>query len=47
VPIGWDELSPRLHSDHYTVATLPRRLAKLRADPWERYWKLRQGLPGG
>lgn len=35
VPLRWDELSPALHSDHYTVETLPRRLAALRTDPWE------------
>lgn len=35
VPLRWNELSPALRSDHYTVETLPRRLAALRADPWE------------
>jgi bifunctional non-homologous end joining protein LigD len=33
-PIAWDELSPRLRSDHYDVETVRRRLARLRADPW-------------
>jgi bifunctional non-homologous end joining protein LigD len=45
VPLAWDELSPRLRSDHYTIANLPRRLAGLRADPWSRYWSVRQELP--
>jgi bifunctional non-homologous end joining protein LigD len=45
VPLEWDELSPRLKSDHYTVANLPRRLAGLRKDPWARYWTVRQELP--
>ena len=45
VPLGWDELTPRLRSDHYTIATLPRRLADLKADPWAAYWTLRQKLP--
>jgi bifunctional non-homologous end joining protein LigD len=45
VPLDWDELSPRLTSDHYTVANLPRRLAGLRKDPWARYWTVRQELP--
>ena len=45
VPLDWDELSPRRRADHYTIATLPRRLAGLRADPWARYWTLRQALP--
>ena len=47
VPLDWDELSPRLTSDHYTVANLPRRLAGLRKDPWARYWTVRQELPAG
>ena len=45
VPLSWDELSPRFRSDHYTVATLPKRLAALRADPWKEYWRIRQALP--
>ena len=45
VPIDWDELSPRLTSDHYTIANLPKRLADLRADPWARYATVRQRLP--
>jgi bifunctional non-homologous end joining protein LigD len=44
-PVEWEELSPRLRSDHFTIANLPRRLAGLRKDPWERYWTLRQRLP--
>lgn len=35
VPLRWDELSPAVRSDHYTVETLPRRLEALKADPWE------------
>ena len=45
VPLAWDELTPRLRSDHYTIASLPRRLADLKADPWAAYWTLRQNLP--
>ncbi len=45
VPLAWDELTPRLRSDHYTIASLPRRLADLKADPWAAYWTLRQKLP--
>jgi bifunctional non-homologous end joining protein LigD len=44
VPLAWDELSPRLRSDHYTVRNLGRRLAKLRADPWQDYWSTEQRL---
>ncbi len=39
VPLRWDELSPAVHSDHYTVATLQRRLAALRADPWQGFFE--------
>lgn len=44
VPISWDELSPRLRSDHYTVRNLGKRLAKLRSDPWQDYWSATQRL---
>lgn len=44
VPLTWDELSPKLKSDAYTVKTVGRRLAKLRGDPWERYWKMKQRI---
>jgi bifunctional non-homologous end joining protein LigD len=37
VPIGWDELSEDLSSDHFTVANVPARLKHLRGDPWEAY----------
>jgi bifunctional non-homologous end joining protein LigD len=45
VPLGWDELSPAIKSDHYTIANLPRRLAGLKTDPWAKYWTTRQRLP--
>jgi bifunctional non-homologous end joining protein LigD len=45
VPLRWDELSPSLRSDHYTIANLPGRLAGLSRDPWAGYWRLRQKLP--
>jgi bifunctional non-homologous end joining protein LigD len=34
VPITWDELSPRLKSDHFNVKNLSARLAKIKKDPW-------------
>ena len=39
VPLRWDELSPALRSDHYTVETLPRRLGALKADPWDGFFE--------
>jgi bifunctional non-homologous end joining protein LigD len=46
-PLAWDELVPSLTSDHYTLANLPRRLARLQGDPWARYAALSQELPRG
>jgi bifunctional non-homologous end joining protein LigD len=45
VPLEWDELSPRRRSDHYTIVTVPRRLAGLRSDPWREYASRRRPLP--
>ena len=44
-PIAWEELSPRLRSDQFTVANLAQRLSGLAADPWASYWSARQRLP--
>jgi bifunctional non-homologous end joining protein LigD len=44
-PLTWDELGPRVRSDHYTVTNLSRRLASLKEDPWAAYAKTRQKLP--
>jgi bifunctional non-homologous end joining protein LigD len=44
VPLAWDELQRDLRPDQYTVENLPRRLSSLKADPWARYFTLRQKL---
>ena len=44
VPIRWDELSNRLHSDHFTIRNLPARLARLRNDPWADLLTTKQSL---
>jgi bifunctional non-homologous end joining protein LigD len=44
-PIDWDELLPRLDPLRLTVRTVPRRLARQRADPWAGYFRSRQRLP--
>ena len=44
VPISWDELSPRLRPERHTIASVPRRLRSLRADPWARYDAARRPL---
>jgi bifunctional non-homologous end joining protein LigD len=38
-PLAWDELSPSRTPERFTLATVARRLAGLRADPWRAYWK--------
>ncbi|MGH2402888.1 MAG: DNA ligase D, partial [bacterium] len=43
-PVSWDELGGRLRSNTYTVSNLARRLARLKKDPWDGYFKLRQRI---
>jgi len=45
MPLAWDELSPRVTADRFTVATVPAQLAAQRADPWAGYRNLSQHLP--
>jgi len=45
-PLGWDELTPDIKPNHFTVANLPGRLATLTPDPWAGMSELRQVLPG-
>jgi bifunctional non-homologous end joining protein LigD len=44
VPIAWDELTPRLRPDQFTLRNLRRRLERLKTDPWRDYWTVRQRL---
>lgn len=43
VPIHWDELTPRLRPERWTIKTLPRRLKAL-DDPWKGYFTAKQRL---
>ena len=43
-PLAWEELSPDVPSNHYTVTNLAKRLKGL-DDPWARFFKVRQKLP--
>jgi bifunctional non-homologous end joining protein LigD len=36
MPLGWNEL--RESPGRWTMLTVPRRLARIRADPWADYW---------
>ena len=44
VPVTWDELRTSLNPQGFTVLTVPRRLAKMKSDPWRSYWNSRQKL---
>jgi bifunctional non-homologous end joining protein LigD len=43
-PIAWDELTARMRSDHFTIANVPMRLARLKHDPWEKIGTTRQSI---
>lgn len=45
-PIAWEELG-RTEPPAFTMVTVPKRLARLRKDPWARWWKLRQRIDAG
>lgn len=44
VPLRWSELGRLGGGNHYTLRTVPRRLARLRGDPWEGIGTVRQDL---
>jgi bifunctional non-homologous end joining protein LigD len=44
-PLAWDELTRKLDPSAFTLRTVPARLARLKADPWADFRKLRQELP--
>ena len=37
MPLGWNEL--RQPPDRWTILTVPKRLTRIRTDPWADYWK--------
>jgi bifunctional non-homologous end joining protein LigD len=43
--LTWDELSPSVRPNHFTVANLPTRLDHLREDPWPDLRRFDQLLP--
>ena len=42
MPLDWDELNDP--PGHWTLMTVPRRLARLRRDPWKDYWTSAQEI---
>lgn len=43
-PIRWEDLAKLESPAQYTIQTLPKRLARLRSDPWKGYHDTRQKL---
>jgi bifunctional non-homologous end joining protein LigD len=43
-PLGWDELGKEDVRQSFTIETVPKRLARLRRDPWAGIGKTRQSL---
>jgi bifunctional non-homologous end joining protein LigD len=43
MPLDWNELDET--PDRWTLLTVPRRLQRLRADPWKDYWHAAQLIP--
>jgi len=46
-PLFWEEVENGVKPDAFTVATVPARLRKIKADPWEEMPKLRQSISAG
>ena len=44
VPVRWEDLARIAGSDAYTVASVPRRLARLSHDPWAGYFETEQAI---
>lgn len=44
VPLTWNELSPRLQSDHFTLRNIDARLKSLKRDPWQAFSSTKQSL---
>lgn len=42
VPVKWQDVTPDLNPQEWTVTTVARRLSRLRSDPWKEYWTSRQ-----
>lgn len=45
MPLSWEELTPKIHSDHFTVLNSVKHLNKLNVDPWKGFFSIKQKLP--
>jgi bifunctional non-homologous end joining protein LigD len=46
VPLTWEELGAQKVSNGFNVLNLPKRLKRLRTDPWKKMGQIKQSLPG-
>ncbi|MFC6490076.1 DNA ligase D [Nitratireductor sp. GCM10026969] len=46
MPLDWEELSPAVGPAYFTVENVLPRLAALKTDPWEEFWKAAIPLDG-
>ena len=44
VPLTWEELDAGVRPDQFHVGNIRERLESLKADPWKRYWSVRQRI---
>jgi bifunctional non-homologous end joining protein LigD len=45
-PLFWEELTPSLKPEQFTVLTIPERISRLESDPFQHMATLQQKLPG-
>jgi len=43
-PLRWESSHPKLRPDQYTVSNMRRRIAGLRADPWQGFSEVHQAI---
>ena len=43
-PLAWDELSARMQATSFDVFSVPKRLARMSADPWDGFLSLQQSI---
>ncbi|HEX3659112.1 MAG TPA: DNA ligase D [Pirellulales bacterium] len=43
-PLEWDELTGKTDAGTFDIAALPKRLAKLKRDPWQNFFEVKQSI---
>jgi bifunctional non-homologous end joining protein LigD len=46
-PVTWKEVTPKLDPASFTIGTVPKRLSRLKADPWDGFVAAAQPIPIG